>query len=94
MIKETTAIAAAKDARAKELVDILDKEGWTNLQFWESHQLLHSTPDRLMTQPLIVLLARWFTIEGDRIACGEHEPTTPEMEAWLMERWPVQSTRS
>lgn len=82
-----------KNTRAEALVGILLSEGWNNSQFWEAHQLLRSTPDREMTRPLIRLLALWGDVEGDRIARGEHEGTSPELEAHLEALWPVLNTR-
>ena len=80
-----------KNTRAEALAGILLSEGWNNSQFWEAHQLLRSTPDREMTRPLIRLLALWGDVEGDRIACGEHEGPSPELEAHIEALWPVQS---
>lgn len=81
-----------KNTRAEELAGILlGGQGWNNYQFWEAHQLLRSTPDREMTRSLLKLLALWDGVESDRIACGEHEGTSPELEAHLEALWPVQS---
>jgi hypothetical protein len=81
-----------KNTRAEALIGILLSEGWNNSQFWEANQLLRSTPDREMTRPLINLLGLWGDVEGDRIACGEHEGPNPELEMYLDALWPVQST--
>lgn len=79
----------AKLNRAAELLSLLRSNGWTNRDFWEAHILLASTPDRLMDGHLTNLLFTWGDIEGDRIACGEHFPCPPELEAELTAKWPV-----
>lgn len=83
-----------KNTRAEALVGILLSEGWNNSQFWEAHQLLRSTPDRKMTRPLIRLLTLWGVLLEHRVACGEHDAPSPELETHLNVLWPVQPTRN
>ena len=80
---------ASKNARALELLAALRYGGWNNPEFWEANQILRSVSSADMTDVMIRLLTAWTDIECDRIACGEHDPCSPELDAVITAQWPV-----
>lgn len=76
--------------RIKELLMAERTEGWDNSQFWEAQIILNSIPERESTKLSRTLLYVWTDEEERRIENGIHEGCSPELEAELMAKWPIQ----